>query len=110
MFLYNEYLQEREGDGRGVYHNDKGFVSYSMIGSECFIVDMFVRKEFRQKKVGSEMLDSVVKLAQERGYKFLTCSVCPKASNTTQSINSILAYGFKLYRTDDKSVFFLKEI
>lgn len=94
--LWTEYHEERLG--RHVVYDigNRGFVSYKVQGDECYIADVFVKKEHRKKSVGKNLMNLVESIAREKGAKFLCCMVIIDAKDADQACASALAYGFKL--------------
>lgn len=105
---YANYIKEREGFG--IVEDSRGFATYKISGEECYIKDIFVKKEFRQKNVASEFADQIAEIAKEAGCKFLTGTVCPQAEGATTSLTVLLRYGFKLLSSKENLIIFIKEI
>jgi GNAT superfamily N-acetyltransferase len=106
---YALYLRERDPE-KEIYEDEKGFVTYIITGEECYIVDTFVKKEYRNKGIASYYGDTVTKIAKESGCTYLTGSVCPMANGATGSMKFLLSYGFKLKSSINNLIFFRKEI
>lgn len=94
MSLYSEFIREREG--KFIIEYPEGFVTYSFEGESCYIQDVFVTKEHRRKNICFDLGDRVAKIAVEKGCKSLLGSVVPTTKGSTESMQMLLAYGFKL--------------
>lgn len=107
---YALYLYEREGFE--IVESDKGFASYKIYpeNKECYIRDIFVRKEFRKENVASKMADEITIMAKEHGCTHLTGSVDSTLDSSTISTKVLLAYGFKILKNNFSMIIFSKEI
>lgn len=108
MSLYGDYIFEREG--KHIVENEHGFATYILGREECYLVDIFVSKEKRRSRLAWEMADKVKDIAKEHGCKVLTGTVCVNAFGVTESIKTLLAYGFKFYEPKGEMLWFVKEI
>lgn len=108
MSHFANYLKERSNED--LLEFEEGFVSYKIFGQECYIKDIYVAPEHREKGLASSIADEVTKIAKEAGCKFLTGSVCPSAKNSHVSLLVLLGYGMRLLRAEHDMVYFIKEI
>lgn len=112
MKMYRDYLMERLGDE--MVERPEGFATYRFIDDfgipAVYIVDLYVRPDFRKTKIASEMADEIVKKAKAEGYHRLIGSVDSSAKNATDSIKVLLAYGMSLHRSSQQGLIFKKEI
>lgn len=109
MSLWGQYIQERLG--HLIIEDDFGFISYQFLdGDACFIEDMFVIPEMRQKGRGSALCMQLENVCKSAKIKSLRCSVWPEARNATESMKVILAYGFCLSHITDDLIYFSKEL
>lgn len=108
MNLYANYIKEREN--ADLIDTGKGFAKFKISGDECYIEDIYVLPEHRKTEEASRMADVVSDIARKRGCKFLTGSVCPQANNSTISMRVLLGYGFSLLKSDEKMIWFYKEL
>lgn len=110
--MYQEYLEERMGDG--LVYRDEGFASYRYFNDgdtpSVYIVDLYVRKDFRKSGIASEMADRIVEIAKRDGKTRLIGSVNSLAKNSTDSIKVLLAYGMEFYKSTPDGLIFKKEI
>jgi len=109
MKMFKDYLGELK-NGRGVVYDEKGFATYEIIGEECYIVDIYVSPDFREKYNASRYADLVVEEAKKNNCTVLTGSVVPSSHNATKSLKILLGYGFKLHSSQDNFIVFAKEI
>ncbi len=108
MSLYAAYIKERED--RECIESEDGFISFKYFGSECYIQELYVVPEKRKSSIASCMADQVTELAKEKGCKILSGSVCPSAKGSTDSVKVLLAYGFKIMKSESDLIWFAKEI
>lgn len=102
------YMKEREG--AEIYETEKGFATYIIKDAECYIKDIWVKPDFRQSKVASQLADKIVEIAKSNGCKYLTGSVCPSANHSTESLQVLLGYGMKLHSSTQNLIWFTKEL
>lgn len=102
------YFKEREGVESISF--DGGFATYIISGEECYIRDIYVEKDYRNRYLASKMADEITKIAKKAGCKYLTGTVMPSANNSTDSVKVLLSYGFKLHSAIQNGIFFRKEI
>lgn len=113
MKMYKEYLEELH-EGKSLIKSDWGFASYwirqTEHGKECYIEDIYIKKEKRKLKEASELANLITKKAIEENCNFLTGSVVPSANNSTISLKVLLGYGFKLWCSDNNIIWFRKNL
>jgi GNAT superfamily N-acetyltransferase len=95
-----------------VYETEDGFAVYAINGREVYIRDIYVKPERRRLGVAAEMADSIAALAKSQGAKVMTGTVCPTASNATDSLKVLLGYGMRLIPQEPRGglIWFMKEI
>lgn len=109
MKMYVDYLRERTGDR--VAHNDMGFAVYRFVEEKTvYIVDIYVKPDFRKQGVAGDIADIVVDLAKQRGCTKLIGSVVPSANGSTVSMRVLLGYGMTLDSSANDFILFKKEI
>lgn len=112
MSVYGDYIKERLNDE--IIERDEGFATYRYLDhdgiSSVYIVDIYVRPDFRKTKVASEMADSIVEKAMTRGCKRLLGTVVPSASRSTDSLKVLIGYGMDLISSAQDMIVFKKEI
>jgi ribosomal protein S18 acetylase RimI-like enzyme len=109
MSMYGDYILEHRGDG--IIEREEGFATYRFINTDqIYIVDIYVKKEFRNTNVASEMANEIVEIGKKRGAKELIGSVVPSANNSTISVKVLLGYGMRLSSSINDFILFKKEI
>lgn len=108
MSLYAQYIKEREG--KHILENEHGYATYMISGQECYIEDIYVVPEMRKSGVGAALADAITVEAKERGCKWLLGSVIPVANGSTTSLKVLLAYGFRLLKSEQNLIVMVKEI
>lgn len=105
---YALYVREREG--RDIVEDEKGFATFTIQDESCYIVDIFVRKEFRQQGLASKYADKIAEIAKEKGCKFLVGSVCWTTNGASASEKVLRAYGFEPSYEHGPMTFYKKHI
>ncbi len=111
MSLYSEYIKDREGY-QTIEYPDVGFATFRFNDEmkECYIRDIYVRTEHRRSRVAEKMADQISDLAKERGCKILTGSIIPSMRGSTESLQGLLWYGFKLHGCSNDYIVLVKEL
>ena len=109
MSMYAEYLTEKTDDQ--ILEVQEGFATYRYIDEKTvYIIDIYVKPEFRRNHIAKAMADTIVRLAKEKGCQILLGSVVPSAKGSTESLKALIAYGFQLHSSQQNFVVFKKEI
>ncbi len=112
MTMHSEYIRERLGDE--VLEYDEGFATYRFLDDSgvkaVYIVDIFVRPDFRKTRMASVMADEICEKAKAQGCTRIIGSVSPSAKNATDSLKVLLGYGMTLYCSTNEAIIFKKEL
>ncbi len=110
MSKYADYLTERTNDQ--IIEGAHGFVTYRYIneGKTVYIIDIYTDPKERRTGYGTTLADQVIVEAKEKGCTELLGTVVPSTKNSTSSLQALLAYDMKLYRSSDDLVIFRKDI
>lgn len=106
--LYAQYIKERENFE--IIEDEFGYATYRIVGEECYVRDVFVLPECRQKNHASGYVDKISEIAKTEGCTHVTTTVSPLAEGATTSLKAILGYGFKLLNSKEDRIVFVKEI
>lgn len=102
------YLKEREGVD--LLETKEGYATYTISEQECWIKDIYVIPEYRNKHVASNIANKIANKAKQLGCKKLYGTVCPSAEGSTVSIKVLLAYGFKVNSSVSNLIAFVKDL
>lgn len=104
---YAKYIEEREG--KYIYEDERGFATYVFNdGGECYIMDIFVQKEYRKDGIATFYGKEIEKIAKEKDCRYLVGSVSPTANGSTESMKFMIAYGFELDSCINNLIFLRK--
>lgn len=106
--MWAEYIKEREG--KETWTRPHGFIVFLIDGAECYIDSLYVEPQMRLKNYGSELTNELVRYAQAKGCRVLTCRVDTTSLNATESLKAILGYGFKIFGLQGSHIVLEKEI
>lgn len=106
--LYADYIKEREN--KEIVYNEFGFATYRILGDECYIQDIFIKKENRKEGHAKNLADKIAEIASLHGCKYLTGSTVPSMNGSTDSLKAMLAYGFKLLSSEKDFIVLIKEL
>lgn len=108
--LYSKYVHERLG--KQVLEVEHGFATYIFMDDQkaVYIEDIYVDPDFRKSGIASEMANQITLIAIEKGYKKIIGTVVPSTNGSTDSLKTMLAYGFRLDSTTNNLILLTKEI
>jgi len=109
--MYALYFEEYEN--MYTVEDEKGFATYKYDKkcNGCYIVNIFVKKEYRKTGHFMILADKVVAIAKEKGYNKLIGSVDPESNNPERSRKVLLKYGMeKLNVSGEDFEWYVKEI
>jgi GNAT superfamily N-acetyltransferase len=92
--LYTDYLKERRG--LETLADEDGFISYKVNRDECFIGEMFVSKDCRQKGLGRKLLTTVVDIARMNNCARVTANIFLDDPNASSTLAAAIACGFRV--------------
>lgn len=108
MSHYGDYVNETRGFE--IVENDKGFATYAINGSECYIENIYVRPEFRKSGEARMFADHIKKKAIAAKCKFLTGSINLQIKDPETTMKTQLAYGFKIVVAQNNVIFLRMEL
>lgn len=108
--MYASYIKERTFDH--ILETDEGFATYRYLedGRTVYIVDIYVKPEFRQSGHAARMADTIVKEAREKLCHTIVGTVIPNTRGATKSLKVLLGYGMDLHSADKNIIIFRKDI
>lgn len=110
MSMYADYLKEHRGDE--IVENDTGFATYRYLneGKTVYIIDIYVRPDFRRHHAASALADEIVRVAKSQGAVELLGTVVPSLKSSTDSLKTLLGYGMTLGSSSNDLLVFRKDI
>lgn len=107
--MYWDYVREREGVE--VVETENGFALIKMVNQDMlYLVDIYVKPDFRRSGEGRRILQEVEGIAKELGATRIQGSVAPQANGSTESALAVIATGFKISHSDNELIYFIKEL
>lgn len=106
--MWLDYIKERSGIES--IETGVGFATYSLTTEHIYLIDLYIRREFRNMKEASKLADKIAEIGSKNGRNKMLGSVDIKAINSRESMLAVLHYGMKPIWTEDTMVFFEKEI
>lgn len=98
MSLYADYVRER--NKWDVIENDDGFLAFQFGDGVCWVRELYIRPEQRNKKCAKLMLDLLAEQCAKKDVKFFYATVCPYAREANAVLTMAINYGFKLCDVD----------
>jgi len=110
MSLWKEYIAEREG--METIEHENGFITFSINAKNkvCFIRDMFIRAEERNRGYGQLLFDELCDVALKAGAKELIAQVDTRAKNASHSLGVILSRGFEVLGAEHGVITLAREV
>lgn len=106
--MYFDYLQERLG--YEVMQNDYGFIVLQIIGTDCYLHELYVRPEHRRKQNATYLADCALEKAKQSGCTKLWSQVVITTNGANEAMAAHLAWGMRLHSTDAGRVILSREI
>lgn len=108
--MFEDYANER-GFGPRVLETEYGFATYYLDKDSCYIEDIYVIPEKRNKKIASHIADQIAEIAKQKQINILYGSVNKLAKSAQASREVLSSYGFfKLEEEDEELEWYVKEI
>lgn len=108
MSLYAQYILEREG--KQIVEDAQGFATYFYLADGVYIENIYVNPEHRKSGCASRYADQIADIAKAKGFTKMYGSVKPSANGSTESLQVLFAYGFKLDSAAPNAIIAVKEI
>ncbi len=109
LSMYGQYITERTN--REILETEHGFATFQVLPNNIFyIIDIFIKPEYRRSRKASELTDNLENIAKEKGSKWILGSVDDAAKGAEVSHKALQAYGFKPYKSAGSMNFYLKPI
>lgn len=106
--MWAEY--NKECLGFDSYINEHGFVLYRIENDQCFIQDLYIKKDSRGKELFRTLVDVVVEAAKKHKCNRLVSQINVANATSSASISMHTKYGMKLVSAHNNVLLFLKEI
>ena len=106
--LYAKYIQEREG--KQILENEHGFFTYKIVDKECYIEDIFIKKESRRSGIATVMANEIAQIAINAGCGYLTGTCIPSTQGATESMKAMFSYGFRIHSCQEDRIILIKEL
>lgn len=105
---YALYIKEREDID--ILEDKRGFVTYKLKEDCVHLYDMFIRIEHRRKKVATEFMEKLIKIAKENRVNKIITHVCTETNNWKISRDALVGYGFTLDGVHNSLIFLSLEV
>lgn len=106
--LFGEYLEEREGVRALV--SDHAFLSYSIVGEQFIVRDLFCRSEHRKLGFVTDLWDKARFVAEKSGCKQFTCAVHLPAPGSQKAFEVAYSHGFRPVRAEGGTIILAREV
>lgn len=110
MSLYADYLKERTFDE--IIEVDEGFATYRYVeeGRSVYIIDIYVRPEYREKGTASEIANRIAEIAKKKGCTSMIGTVQPSAKGSAIGLQVLIGYGMNLHSASNDVIIMRKDI
>lgn len=106
--LYAAYVKERQG--LLCLWESYGFIAYKIVEHECFLSDMFIRKEDRKSGKCRELLGSLEEIAKRAECKIITANIHLWDVNANKTLAAAQACGFEVKGANNGVILIVKEL
>jgi GNAT superfamily N-acetyltransferase len=109
MSLYAEYLTERTNDE--ILETEEGFITWRYLNeAQVYIVDLYVKPEYREKKYATSLAAAVIDEAKKKGCTEMLGTVVPSAKGSHTSLKVLIFYGMTLKSASNDLIIMRKEL
>lgn len=108
MNFYSNYLDEVYG--KKTIEGDYFILIWSMSGDVFYIEDFYIKPEFRNKGLGTSIIDSVIKIAKNNECNKLLCSITLSSKYRDKTMMKCLKYGFSINSLGHNIIYLIKDI
>lgn len=106
--LYAEYLLEKTD--HMIIEIPEGFITYKYINQSVYMMDLYIRPEFRKMGFSTKLMNAVVKEAKDKGCVELLGSIIPSNKNSTESLRVFLKNDVILVSASNDFIVLRKDI
>lgn len=106
--LYRKYIKEREG--KELIQNDHAFISYKILGEECFVADMYCDNDFRGQGHAFNLAVALIEIAMKSNCKYMSSNVHTELEGAQRSIQLQMKFGFNVIGGSGRVIFLRKEL
>lgn len=86
------------------------FFAYKIVGEECVVKDIFIRKKFRAQGLMLEAAKKLEDIAISRGCKYMTGFVQAWDLNKERALSLYMKFGFKILRLEGQTIIIGKKL
>lgn len=112
MSHYAKYLEEFTN--QYIIEDENGYATYKFEDDYVYIMDIFVVKEKREKKIASSYADKIAEIAKQKGYYQMVGSTNLEELKTEEakkrSMLVLLSYGFNPWFADKNILYYKKTL
>lgn len=96
--MYAEFIKEREG--LDLIETNAGFLTFKIVGGECFIANMFIRPSERGSQLCEELLSNLFDYAMTRKCEVVTGNIHLNDKGCNRTLRAALKNGFNLVKAE----------
>lgn len=108
MSLYAEYIKEREGSE--IIEVKDAFVSYKIIGKECFLADMYIRPHMRGSNLFRQLINSLSAVAKGAGCDHISTNIHTLDANCSRNVKAALKVDFSIINANNGVMLLVKKL
>lgn len=94
MKMYADYILERQG--LSLLTSEHGFIAYSLNGEECFVAELFIRKEYRRAGFAKELFKELLQICLNAKCKIITANIHLWDRGANNTLKAIQTVGFEI--------------
>ena len=106
--LYFNYIAEREG--LSVIAENDAFLTYRILGEECFIANMFIEPTKRASGLCRTLIEKLSAIAKPKGVTFISATIQLNDSHATKTLIAAFGVGFELVRANQNVLIINKKL
>lgn len=106
--LYYQYVKDRLN--AEILEDDTGFIVYTIVGEECFIQEMAVRKGVCGMGYGKNLIADLEEIAKKAECKFISANVHLWDKGAPNTLTAAFKTGFELSQANNQIITIIKKI
>lgn len=106
--FYAKYIKDREE--LVILENEFGFITYKISGKECFLANMYIDENQRQKGKGRELISQLSEIAHAKSCDVISANIHINDKNASKTLLAALIVGFKIARAEYGTLLIVKDI
>lgn len=108
MNNYAAYLKEREN--KYILENEHGFIVYQVVGTDCFLAEMFIIKSHRHTGLFEKMISELREIAELNKCATITATIDLRDKGANRNLRASQKVNFTITQANQDILLIKKEV